>query len=959
MILRFRTRSYSELLLIRHRWIQSQRCRKVVIPFIGSSRSIMNDLSFKQVEKNKNNVVTNNSQPNNNRILNKTQQQQQEHHRQQEQSIISINNKRPQQRYDESKTLMDWIQCTNDLLDQTKLPIGSMLSYHIVNAEETIRYWTVESRNLLHNNKSAITKLHVDDNIININAGNAIDNAFRCFLRISFELQQNPELLLLNNNDLKHWYDGEYPRATHLLNAILDSWRIIWVHSYNNINYTNSNNKRGGLQHHNQVTTITSRKMNQIDDTIMIHNIPSPEQVYSFLIDHVTQSKKKESSNEELFVLTPTLNCRSYTLIMQAAVESKYSPSTTPLFCENILNEMILKSQEQRKQQQKVETTNELMSSTSLVNTTTSGYGYDCRPDTVTFTIVLNAWAQSGRSDAAIRAEQLFLEYLNMYDSNLLSKLDSEPNTILFNTLLDALVKQKHIDAMERAEITLNDMMSSPYPNTIPNTISFRNVIFGWANVQPLIKKESKNVQRDYETNIDQQVCYYVDRAYKILKDAINVYKSGNTNIDIDATFFAKLISTLARQQNNSGSTNVGNEKHNTPQKQHRRSSMSQLRYKKAEEIYKYMETLYNSSGNDLRFEPEVNTYRAMIIVYANTKRPQEAHNILHILENRAQIVNNPSLLPGVGHYKDVFIAWEEHAKKQKDYDMKLKSSNHMSDIVLKMIDNAIQTNNQHCLPYKGLIDRVFDGYILCQDPVRSEEFLKNLLLYYNQSKYQAIKPRSSHYHRVMKCWLQQSNNDPIMAAKRIEDIFQTMNESMDDDLKATRYHYTVLIDALSKSRQPRSISKCISAFEKCRISYINNGNHEAKPDIGLYMVLLQALSRVGDIERAMYYLNQLLQEYDNSRRNEDNNNNVNISSSSQHSKTIIKPTVIVFNTVILCILRSKSTNPDDATSKAMQIIDIMKSYNDPTLCPNERTYQLLSEIREREKTKTKNKLNE
>ena len=108
-----------------------------------------------------------------------------------------------------------------------------------------------------------------------------------------------------------------------------------------------------------------------------------------------------------------------------------------------------------------------------------TGMAPTCGPDTFTYTCILHCWANSGRPDAASRAESLFRAMLERYengDNNL------EPDTICYSNLINVFVNcgNKYHDA-ERILWEMVDTYLSGLKNAVPTVRSFNTLLAVWS----------------------------------------------------------------------------------------------------------------------------------------------------------------------------------------------------------------------------------------------------------------------------------------------------------------------------------------------------------------------------------------------------------------------------------------------------------------------------------------------
>ena len=103
------------------------------------------------------------------------------------------------------------------------------------------------------------------------------------------------------------------------------------------------------------------------------------------------------------------------------------------------------------------------------------------RPDVVTYTSLLKCWAESGRSRAADRAEEIINTLHQRYD---MGHDECKPDTMVYNVAMNALANSDAPNAPERAEALLNRMLDRYYAgdtDLTPTTQSFSTAILAWA----------------------------------------------------------------------------------------------------------------------------------------------------------------------------------------------------------------------------------------------------------------------------------------------------------------------------------------------------------------------------------------------------------------------------------------------------------------------------------------------
>jgi hypothetical protein len=188
-------------------------------------------------------------------------------------------------------------------------------------------------------------------------------------------------------------------------------------------------------------------------------------------------------------------------------------------------------------------------------------------------------------------------------------------------SLVDSVLRREN--ALLSAENVFRSMQLCPYPNVMPNTVSFRTIIYAWAeyavDLRFVDRKKSQNA---------------MDRAVSLLYEMAQLHvHSCNATVEIDYRFFGKIISTLALNQ---------------PQII---DGFVKADLRRAEEVYQYMLDLYRTT-RDQRFTPDTALLCAMTLVYAKDGRPLESEAILTRLENEARSRNRVSMIPRISYYR-------------------------------------------------------------------------------------------------------------------------------------------------------------------------------------------------------------------------------------------------------------------------------------------------------------------
>ena len=248
-----------------------------------------------------------------------------------------------------------------------------------------------------------------------------------------------------------------------------------------------------------------------------------------------------------------------------------------------------------------------------------------CRPNSITLSSVCNAWARSGRSDAASRT-------LSLLDRA--EKIDHlRPNAIVYSTLLDCLSKSRSKASTRAAEGVL-DRMERLYQGgkdeAKPDASAYANLINCYT------KSEHPGASR---------------RALELLQDAERQYEKGNSSMKPSRLLYSAVLQALAKTSSVEGA-------------------------KKAEELLR--RKLY------VRARPKMTTihFNAVIDGWARAgakNGPEKAESILDEMIKRFE-QGDVEVKPSTRSFNAVMLAWKnsEDSTAPKQAEAVLKRMNEM-----------------------------------------------------------------------------------------------------------------------------------------------------------------------------------------------------------------------------------------------------------------------------------------
>jgi hypothetical protein len=276
------------------------------------------------------------------------------------------------------------------------------------------------------------------------------------------------------------------------------------------------------------------------------------------------------------------------------------------------------------------------------------------------------------------------------------------------------------------------------------------------------------------------------------------------------------------------------------------------------------------------------------------------------------------------------------------DFAMKeMKCGNHKSacaaadkaeSLIMRMIDIANVTGNENNVPNRKTINDMLVLWVFCQAPQRAENYYRCIESLYGATLWKNLCWSPIHLRYLLTAWANKTNDSTIFGAQQTENILKEMQqkyeESQDVRFRPTVVCISLVIAAWLRTNHSEIVAKCKSLFDEAVASY-DAGNARARPDTVLYGSVLKAFSRVGDGQGATDFLEIMINDY---------------FKNSNHSA---KPNVGIFNMVLLSWQRSKDVN---APKRALQLFETMQDSDIQVklgIKPDLRTLSILCEILE------------
>ncbi len=368
----------------------------------------------------------------------------------------------------------------------------------------------------------------------------------------------------------------------------------------------------------------------------------------------------------------------------------------------------------------------------------------DLRPDVLSYSTVLNCYANAGM---AVEAERILNKMITISDND----NDIRPNVICFNTVIDAWAKTRGLTSPDKAYDILGKMenLAESDDQLYPDTISYTSVISAFAR----------------SGNDDAG-----DRAEELLQRSIDLYKNeGRARLKPDSITFITVLDALSKQ-----ALRVFKKRRNITECNNIEERMIS--------ILKQMDDL------DVNVRPCTVSHNIFLDFYAKSLQPNKAESHLkeHMVENYQN--GNQNVKPDIVSYNSVLLA--------------LSRSPHKGS--LQKAEQLLKSMEDDFLPHGIVVKPDLISYNTVMSGFRrninssSIERVNDLLLHMEERSRNGlsiIKPNNITYNIVLDAWGKSQHPDTI---NHIKSLLQKMIES--EDIQPDVFSFSSVISTLASS---------------------------------------------------------------------------------------------------------------------------------------------------------------
>jgi pentatricopeptide repeat protein len=435
-------------------------------------------------------------------------------------------------------------------------------------------------------------------------------------------------------------------------------------------------------------------------------------------------------------------------------------------------------------------------------------------PNVITFNIVIDAWAKSGRQEAPLRAEAVLKKMIALSDAGW-HKVS--PDVITFTSVISAWANTGHQLAPQRAEEILHEMAPR---GLVPDMVSYLSILTAWSRSKENMAPE---------------------RAHALLIHMISQFDEGVADAKPDSRCWASVISAYANRGD----------------------------VRRAESILMELYERFISSG-DPNYLPHQYCFNAVINAWAKSGRPeapQTAEAILQRMQDLAESTGESSLKPDTVSFNSVLKTWA--ASNVSDAPIQCER-------ILQRMQYLYEKGHADCQPNVVSFNTVLDCWAKSsrrEAPERAEAILRHMVTLHAGGNGFA-KPDVISYNTVMDAW---ARSGVPNAAERVQSLFDELTRKDlggARDLKPSTQTFGILVKAWGRSKRKDGAVKAQAVFDDMMkrfrdgakaqtvsddlLKFYSVGDDALKPNKVILNSLIDAWAKAGEPNRAERTLREM-----------------------------------------------------------------------------------------------------
>jgi len=381
---------------------------------------------------------------------------------------------------------------------------------------------------------------------------------------------------------------------------------------------------------------------------------------------------------------------------------------------------------------------------------------YDRRPQALTYSAVIQAWAKSCRPEAAKRARGI-IDAMRKPKTGVGGRsLVTEPTSVCYDGLIHALARSDDEDAVQQIEETLRymeDQASVGNTSIVPTTRTYQAAILG------LSKRSNTNDG--------------AAKAEKILRRMIELHKGGSHDVQPNRFAYSACIQAFASLKSKEGAA-------------------------KAYELLREMLLAYNKSG-DRAIRPNEVTWSIVIHAFANSNEPGTANNLLRKMIELSALEEYAEVTPNHVVFTSVISA---HAQA---------GEGRQAEELLREMYDSYAEGKESLKPSVAAFTACIQAYANASDAVTAvsrAEALFNEMWTRTSDGEVGVKPNGGTYSAMLDLYCKIGGNENLSKAESLLERMVDECASGDESVRPGQRAFSSVLDAYVASGNDKGIER-------------------------------------------------------------------------------------------------------------------------------------------------------
>lgn len=426
------------------------------------------------------------------------------------------------------------------------------------------------------------------------------------------------------------------------------------------------------------------------------------------------------------------------------------------------------------------------------------------RPQVLSYSAVLQAWAKSGRPEAPKEAEKVIVGMSQTKNGSDGKTLTMQPTSICYDALIETYARSDDPSASQKIDNILKfmeDRAANGETALVPTTRTFQAAIVGLSR---------RSAEQEKEEN--------AAKAEQLLRRMIDLHRSGSHTIRPNNYVYSAVISAYASLNSSEGAA-------------------------KAYELLREMLSTFNETG-DKAIRPNQITWAAVIHAFANSNEAGSAETARSLLRKMTEL-SKLAAYAGVAPNSVVFNSVMQAYSNSLDIDA--PEAAEKAEGILSEMKELAQAGDDKARPDAFSYATAMSAYARAGNPRRAEELLSEMK---NDA---TLKLSVVPYTSVVQAYANSSmNTDTAVAVGRVKALLQEMWElssAGDVGSKPNGGTCTAALQVYRRGFDDDENVERAEALLKRMIAEYESGDKSFKPGEKAFAAVLDGLREAGNDE--------------------------------------------------------------------------------------------------------------